>query len=198
VCIIRLGNNGTAAGCKSRISGAVSHSRRGSFCLRCVPSCLGSRHVDLPSDQWKQSEMKIQVICGQSRGRGSCLRDLTRHRYPVQGCVPAEARVCATLRVNGTGSRAVPWRVRGGALVRRCAAPSKMRTVFEKCASWKPPMIPSKMRTLFQGAHRKLRLFAETVRRDRPVRRQPVWLPAPKLRTQNAFRCTLAHSEEAT
>jgi hypothetical protein len=36
-----------------------------------------------------------------------------------------------------------------------------VRTVFEKCASWKIPTIPSKMRTLFQGAHLKLRTFAE-------------------------------------
>jgi hypothetical protein len=36
-----------------------------------------------------------------------------------------------------------------------------MRTVFEKCASWKTPTISSKVRTLFQGAHEKVRIFAE-------------------------------------
>jgi hypothetical protein len=36
-----------------------------------------------------------------------------------------------------------------------------MRTMLEKCASWKTPTIPSKMRTLFQGAHGKLRIFAK-------------------------------------
>jgi len=50
-------------------------------------------------------------------------------------------------------------RVQGGALVRRCARCSKVRTLFEKCASWKTPRIPSKMRTSFQDAHRKLRTF---------------------------------------
>jgi hypothetical protein len=36
-----------------------------------------------------------------------------------------------------------------------------MRTGFRKCASWKTPEICSKMRTLFQGAHEKVRTFAE-------------------------------------
>jgi len=66
----------------------------------------------------------------------------------------AEASLCTTLRANGTGCRAE-------ALLRRCAAYSKMRTGFRKCASWKTPMIPSKVRTLLQGAHEKLRTFAE-------------------------------------
>jgi hypothetical protein len=34
-----------------------------------------------------------------------------------------------------------------------------MRTVFEKCASWKTPEISSKMRSLFQDAHENLRTF---------------------------------------
>jgi hypothetical protein len=59
----------------------------------------------------------------------------------------AEASGCAHQCVNGTGCRA--------------AALPKMRTGFEKCASWKIPTIPSKMRTLFQDAHLKLRIFAE-------------------------------------
>ncbi len=63
--------------------------------------------------------------------------------------IEAETSACATLRANGTGCRAE-------ALLRRCAGYSKMRTLFEKCASWKIPTIPSKMRTLFQDAHEKL------------------------------------------
>src|SRR5579872_1151926 len=59
----------------------------------------------------------------------------------------AEASTCTTLRANGTGSQ-------GTAL-----ALPKVRTVFAGCASWKTSRIPSKMRTLFQGAHRKLRIF---------------------------------------
>jgi hypothetical protein len=65
--------------------------------------------------------------------------------------IEAAASACATLRENGAG-------VQGPALLRRCARCSKMRTGFEKCASWKTPRIPSKMRTLFQGAHQKLRI----------------------------------------
>jgi len=66
-------------------------------------------------------------------------------------------RGCATLRQNGTApASGYP---RAGALLRRCATPSKVRTCFEKCASGKIPMIPSKMRTLFEGAHAKLRTF---------------------------------------
>ena len=38
----------------------------------------------------------------------------------------AEARSCATLRSNGTGSRAVPW-FEGAQLVRRCAGFRKVR-----------------------------------------------------------------------
>jgi len=52
----------------------------------------------------------------------------------------------------------------GRALVRRCALPSKMRTGFRKCAPWKTPTNHSKVRTLLQGAHRKLRTFAESAR----------------------------------
>src|SRR5580704_16783973 len=70
------------------------------------------------------------------RGRSPLLRDFTRQRHRVQG----------------------------RALVRRCALPSKMRTGFRKCASWKTPTISSKVRTLLQGAHRKLHTFAETAR----------------------------------
>jgi len=58
-------------------------------------------------------------------------------------------------------------------------------------------MIPSKVLTLLQGAHVKLRTFEETARRDCPVRRHRAWRPGFELRTQNAFRCTLATSEEA-
>jgi hypothetical protein len=36
-----------------------------------------------------------------------------------------------------------------------------MLTGFRKCASWKIPTIPSKVRTLLQGAHEKVRTFAE-------------------------------------
>jgi hypothetical protein len=63
---------------------------------------------------------------------------------------PAAARINAST-APGAGPRPC----------RRCARGSKMRTGFEKCASWKIPMIPSKMRTLFQDAHLKLRIFAE-------------------------------------
>ena len=61
----------------------------------------------------------------------------------------AEASVCATLRVNGTACRAAALLPKVRTPFRRC------RTLFEKCASWKIPMISSKMRTLFQGAHKK-------------------------------------------
>jgi hypothetical protein len=67
------------------------------------------------------------------RGRSKCQHDFTQERHRVQGCALA--------------------------LLRRCAPYSKMRTLFEKCASWKTPRIPSKMRTSFQGAHGKLRTF---------------------------------------
>src|ERR1700677_94678 len=50
-------------------------------------------------------------------------------------------------RMNGDRHR-----VEGGALVRRCAPPSKIRTTFKKCASWKIPEISSKMRSVFQRA----------------------------------------------
>jgi len=69
------------------------------------------------------------------RGRSKCLHDFTRERHPVQGCALGP-RPC-----------------------RRCARCSKVRSLFEKCASWKTPRIPSKMRTSFQGAHGKLRTF---------------------------------------
>jgi hypothetical protein len=60
--------------------------------------------------------------------------------------IEAEGSGCTTLRENGSGCRAE-------ALLRRCARDSKVRTVFEMCASWKSPEISSKMRTFFQGAH---------------------------------------------
>jgi hypothetical protein len=43
--------------------------------------------------------------------------------------------------------------LRGPRPCRRCAPYSKMRTLFQKCASWKSPEIPSKVRTVFQDAH---------------------------------------------
>ena len=58
-------------------------------------------------------------------------------RAVENNAIEAEASGCATLRVNGTGCR--PGR--GLPKVARC---SKMRTLFEKCASWKTPKIPSK------------------------------------------------------
>jgi hypothetical protein len=93
------------------------------------------------------------------RGRSKCLHDFTRERHPVQGCALGP-RPC-----------------------RRCARCSKVRSLFEKCASWKTPRIPSKMRTSFQGAHGKLRTFerrtgagrstgAETVRARIELRRR--------------------------
>jgi hypothetical protein len=39
-----------------------------------------------------------------------------------------------------------------------------MLTLLQKCASWKSPEFSSKMRTLFQGAHRKVRIY-DTVQR---------------------------------
>ncbi len=57
----------------------------------------------------------------------------------------AEARSCATLRFNGTGSRAVPW--------------FEDPHHFRKVRIWKTPEISSKMRTLFEGAHQKVRIF---------------------------------------
>jgi hypothetical protein len=71
------------------------------------------------------------------RGRSKCLHDFTRKRHSTRERVP-EGR---------------------GPACRRCARCSKMRTIFEKCASWKTPEISSKMRTLFQDAHEKLRNF---------------------------------------
>ncbi len=78
----------------------------------------------------------------------------TPHKAPQ-----TEASCCATLRANGTApASGYP---RATALLRRCAPPSKMRTGFRTCASWKIPTISSKVRTFFQGAHVKLSTFAE-------------------------------------
>jgi hypothetical protein len=110
---------------------------------------------------------EIDVICGSPwhcarrrkwrQVKGVCLMrfDSTQHK-----AIEAEASGCATLRANGTGCRAK-------ALLRRCAHHSKMRTIFEKCASWKSPEISSKMRTVFQGAHEKLRIFERSTVRIR-------------------------------
>jgi hypothetical protein len=89
-----------------------------------------------------------------------------RNQLVESNAIEAEAGAHTTLRENGTECRAA-------ALLRRCALRSKMRTGFRKCASWKIPTNPSKVRTLFQGAHKKLRIFAETVRRGRPIHRRP-------------------------
>jgi hypothetical protein len=103
------------------------------FLLRALPAWKRNGSVDaapaakLPSATPKASdEMRI----------------LVEHK-----ALEAEARCCGTLRVNGTGSRAVPW--------------FEDAHHFRKCASWKIPMIPSKMRTLLQDAHVKQSIFAE-------------------------------------
>jgi hypothetical protein len=60
--------------------------------------------------------------------------------------IEAEASRCATLRINGTGSRAVPW-FEGAHLLRRCAPDSKSahlgksRCFLRRCAPF------SKVRT---------------------------------------------------
>jgi hypothetical protein len=88
-------------------------------------------------------------------------------RCVVRGCAPDSFRRHASrsrpkqvpARLDATTALHPRAGTRGPRPCRRCAISSKMRTVFEECASWKTSMIPSKMRTLFQGAHRKVRIF---------------------------------------
>ncbi len=88
--------------------------------------------------------------------------DLRRHAHAKpSGMPPCRTQRTRPQPVAVPACRDQRHRVQGRALVRRCALPSKMRTGFRKCASWKTPTISSKVRTLLQGAHRKLRIFAE-------------------------------------
>jgi hypothetical protein len=92
------------------------------------------------SSQPTFSQHGIPDTLTQSRGRG------TRNRTFKSDAIEAEASCCATLRVNGTGSRAVSW-FEGAHVVRRCARFSKSahlgnpRGFLRRCA----PL--SKMRT---------------------------------------------------
>src|ERR1700722_7828700 len=144
--------HGTATSCQSCLSGAVPGSTIQArlfllrfFLLRALPAWKRNGSVDaalaakFPSALPKASdEMRILV---------------------EPKALEAEARGCATLRVNGTGSRAVPW--------------FEDAHHLRKCASWKIPIIPSKMRTLFQDAHAKLSIFAERCGARAPGPRVP-------------------------
>jgi hypothetical protein len=59
----------------------------------------------------------------------------------ADNAIEAAARCCATLRINGTGSRAQPWKVR--TFVRDGRR-------FRECASWRIPTFSSKVRSWFR------------------------------------------------
>ena len=92
--------------------------------------------------------ISLALCASQEMEKGVCLMrfDSTQHK-----AIEAEASGSTTLRENGTApASGYPS---ANALLRRCARGSKVRTVFEMCASWKSPRISSKMRTLIQDAH---------------------------------------------
>jgi hypothetical protein len=169
---------GTATRCKSRISGAVPYSRRGSFFMRALPAwrrsgqrgrapaanrliCL--RHRGCRPSRFMMKEAQPGFDLSTSTGRSSGNSTHERNELCPNKANKADAGECATLRVNGTGSRATPW-FEGAHFLRRCAPFSKSahlgkpRRFLRRCA----PL--SKVRT-----------------KTAPLRRFLFWVPRPRL-----------------
>jgi hypothetical protein len=89
--------------------------------------------------------------CGEAAQSQSAI-NLNERISIENNTLEAEARRCATSRVNGTAPASGYPRARALPKVRNSFEDAHG---FRKCASWKIPTIPSKMRTLFQGAHEK-------------------------------------------
>jgi hypothetical protein len=111
--------NGTATSCKSRLCGAVPYSRRGSiFCAG--PSRRKTKPLWGSSACGRQADPPVtETLQPEAIKRMNQMNFVqTKRSRPKPAAVPAR--------------RDQRHRVQGRALVRRCAPPSKMRTVFEK------------------------------------------------------------------